>query len=127
MATCILTCVFVTIVTAVDLTLISVAKKELGVLKDAMGVSGFNVSVDWGAGPWMMLGGVVLSYIGLVLLVVAFVKERRERYAHYFYRLFPTLKGPFRRQLYRRVHTNESQIDLIDTLHKTRPYSSQAS
>lgn len=89
-----------------------------------MGANGFNVSVDWGAGPWMMLGGVLLSYIGLVLLIVVFIKERRERYFLRCFYLPSRVNVHCSRQLYRRVGTNESQIELMDTLHKSHLYNS---
>jgi len=101
------TCFFVSIVTAFDLTLISLAKKEMATVRNIMigiGSSGFNVTVEWGVGPWLMVGGVGLSYVGLLMLIIVFVKERRER------------------RQYKHLRT-DSEIELMDTWYKVgRPY-----
>ncbi|EJF57521.1 hypothetical protein DICSQDRAFT_129426 [Dichomitus squalens LYAD-421 SS1] len=64
LVTSILTVLIGAAVFGIDLALILVGKSKIGPLTE------FNYTLNWGPGLWMVLAGVVLSFVGMILMSV---------------------------------------------------------
>ena len=81
LVTSILTMLIGAAVFGIDLALILVGKNKIGPLTE------FNYAVNWGAGLWMVLAGVILSFLGMILMSIVVCEccgvGRRERHHHH--------------------------------------------
>ncbi|KAH9942208.1 uncharacterized protein BXZ73DRAFT_97628 [Epithele typhae] len=66
---------------AIDLILILIGKQKISSLTD------FNYEVNWGAGLWLVLAAVILSFIGMILMSIVVCEccgvGRRHRHHHH--------------------------------------------